>query len=76
MTGTGTAIRPLALTKDTNDHVEIAVSDPLRRGAAVGLPQLLRRTCDGPDSAISEIIVYGTDPCPRSTDDEVVGVRP
>jgi hypothetical protein len=24
------------------------------------------------DNAISEIIVYGTDPCPRSTDDKVV----
>ena len=24
------------------------------------------------DDHISEIIVYGTDPCPRSTDDEVV----
>ena len=25
---------------------------------------------------VSEIIVYGTDPCPRSTDDEVGGLRP
>ena len=25
-----------------------------------------------PNTKISEIIVYGTDPCPRSTDDEIV----
>ena len=27
------------------------------------------------DTKVSEIIVYGTDPCPRSTDDEIVVAR-
>src|SRR5262245_43728381 len=40
---------------------------------AIGLPALLAPAPALAQSAkISEIIVYGTDPCPRSTDDEVV----
>ena len=35
-------------------------------GAAVSLPAQAQQ------SPLSEIIVYGTDPCPRSTDDQVV----
>ena len=36
-------------------------------GLALALPVALAQ-----NGRISEIIVYGTDPCPRSTDDEVV----
>ena len=35
-------------------------------GAAVSLPAQAQQ------AGLSEIIVYGTDPCPRSTDDQVV----
>lgn len=37
-------------------------------GLAAGAPA----TAQNAQSQVSEIIVYGTDPCPRSTDDEVV----
>ena len=40
---------------------------------ALALPALVAPTPALAQGArISEIIVYGTDPCPRSTDDEVV----
>ncbi|MEO7564631.1 MAG: hypothetical protein ABIR63_06585 [Sphingomicrobium sp.] len=35
-------------------------------GAAIPVPALAQQ------SDLSEIVVYGTDPCPRSTDDQVV----
>ncbi|MEO6433855.1 MAG: hypothetical protein ABIO29_07765 [Sphingomicrobium sp.] len=44
-------------------------------GAAVALSSAALMTpveAQAQDASISEIIVYGTDPCPRSTDDEVV----
>ncbi len=39
---------------------------------AVGLATLPATPAEAQAARISEIIVYGTDPCPRSTDDEVV----
>ena len=50
---------------------------PLLRVAATGLALALPALAApvpalAQSSKISEIIVYGTDPCPRSTDDEVV----
>jgi hypothetical protein len=40
---------------------------------AVGLPAVIAPApAMAQNNTISEIIVYGTDPCPRSTDDEVV----
>ena len=47
---------------------------PLMLGAvAVGLGGLaLPAPALAQQSRVSEIIVYGTDPCPRSTDDEIV----
>jgi len=42
-------------------------------GLAATLPALVAPTpALAQNSKISEIIVYGTDPCPRSTEDEVV----
>lgn len=42
-------------------------------GLAVALPILgMPAPALAQSASISEIIVYGTDPCPRSTDDEVV----
>jgi hypothetical protein len=42
-------------------------------GLALALPALVAPApALAQNSKISEIIVYGTDPCPRSTDDEVV----
>ena len=43
-------------------------------GAAIGLAGLIAPTAPAmaQNSKVSEIIVYGTDPCPRSTDDEIV----
>ena len=41
-------------------------------GIAVGLSALPAVPAFAQNAKISEIIVYGTDPCPRSTDDEVV----
>ena len=42
-------------------------------GFALALPALVAPTpALAQNGKISEIIVYGTDPCPRSTDDEVV----
>ena len=42
--------------------------------AALGLAGLLAPTAPAlaQNTKVSEIIVYGTDPCPRSTDDEIV----
>ena len=42
--------------------------------AAIGLVGLLTPAAPGlaQSTKVSEIIVYGTDPCPRSTDDEIV----
>ena len=40
-------------------------------GLALGLAAL-PATGNAQAGKVSEIIVYGTDPCPRSTDDEVV----
>ena len=37
-----------------------------------GLPRCPRAGAGPQRSRVNEIIVYGTDPCPRSTDDEVV----
>ncbi len=48
---------------------------PLSFGAAaLGLAALVAPTAPAlaQNSKVSEIIVYGTDPCPRSTDDEIV----
>ena len=48
---------------------------PLSLGAAaIGLAGLIAPAAPtlAQTSKVSEIIVYGTDPCPRSTDDEVV----
>jgi hypothetical protein len=42
-------------------------------GAAVFVSGLaLRETPAAAQNSVSEIIVFGTDPCPRSTDDQVV----
>ena len=42
--------------------------------AAVGLAgiALLPAPASAQNTRVSEVIVYGTDPCPRSTDDEIV----
>ena len=40
--------------------------------AAIALPAAFAPAPALAQSKVSEIIVYGTDPCPRSTDDEVV----
>ncbi len=40
--------------------------------AAAGLVATVPATAQNSNAQVSEIIVYGTDPCPRSTDDEVV----
>ena len=42
--------------------------------AAVGLAgiALLAAPASAQNARVSEVIVYGTDPCPRSTDDEIV----
>ncbi len=41
-------------------------------GVAVGLTALPAAPALAQAPRVNEIIVYGTDPCPRSTDDEVV----
>ena len=43
-------------------------------GAAIGLAALAAPSAPAlaQNAKVSEIIVYGTDPCPRSTDDEIV----
>ncbi len=44
-------------------------------GAAFGLAAMIAPAAPAlaqNNSKVSEIIVYGTDPCPRSTDDEIV----
>jgi len=42
-------------------------------GLVLALPTTVAPTpAEAQNGRISEIIVYGTDPCPRSTDDEVV----
>ncbi len=42
-------------------------------GLVLALPMTVAPTpAEAQNGRISEIIVYGTDPCPRSTDDEVV----
>ena len=42
-------------------------------GLVLALPATVAPTAaEAQNGRISEIIVYGTDPCPRSTDDEVV----
>ena len=41
-------------------------------GLAAGLAALPQPSFAQAGSRVSEIIVYGNDPCPRSTDDEVV----
>ncbi|HEX6218053.1 MAG TPA: hypothetical protein VFZ35_02120, partial [Sphingomicrobium sp.] len=41
-------------------------------GFAAGLAALPQPSLAQAGSRVSEIIVYGNDPCPRSTDDEVV----
>ena len=42
-------------------------------GIAIAMPAVWGATpASAQSSKVSEIIVYGTDPCPRSTDDEVV----
>jgi hypothetical protein len=49
-------------------HLTLAVT-----GIALALPAVLAPSpALAQNGRISEIIVYGTDPCPRSTDDEVV----
>jgi hypothetical protein len=44
----------------------------LTLAAAIALPAAFAPAPALAQSKVSEIIVYGTDPCPRSTDDEVV----
>ena len=72
MTGTGVAIRPLIPMRRKPVHM----SKPLYLTLAatmVAAPALLAsQPAVAQNGKISEIIVYGTDPCPRSTDDEVV----
>lgn len=43
-------------------------------GAVIGLAGIIAPAAPAlaQNSKVSEIIVYGTDPCPRSTDDEIV----
>lgn len=40
--------------------------------AIMALPLAMPTPASAQSTRVSEIIVYGTDPCPRSTDDEVV----
>lgn len=40
--------------------------------AAAAVAAIAPATAQNNNAQVSEIIVYGTDPCPRSTDDEVV----
>lgn len=44
----------------------------LAGAAIVGAGGAISFPADAQQSGLSEIIVYGTDPCPRSTDDQVV----
>jgi hypothetical protein len=41
-------------------------------GAAMASFALLPAPAEAQQNSVAEIIVYGTDPCPRSTDDQVV----
>ena len=40
--------------------------------AIMAMPLAVPTSASAQSTRVSEIIVYGTDPCPRSTDDEVV----
>src|SRR6478735_8289566 len=74
MTGTGTAARPLTPQKERNRMPKLSYLTLPAAGLVLGLPALLvpAPALAQNNNKISEIIVYGTDPCPRSTDDEVV----
>jgi len=41
-------------------------------GLAISVPATAQESPQGTGQRIAEIIVFGNDPCPRSTDDEVV----
>lgn len=51
-------------------RVALMTAALLGTAAAVGAPALAQEQSAG--QRIAEIIVYGNDPCPRSTDDEIV----
>src|SRR6187551_1268506 len=72
MTGTPSAIRPLEPMK--RKPVLMSKLPYLTLAAAIlAAPALMGpQPAAAQNSKISEIIVYGTDACPRSTDDEVV----
>src|SRR5204863_2298124 len=72
--GTGTAARPLTPQKERNRMPKLSYLTLPAAGLVLGLPALLvpAPALAQTNNKISEIIVYGTDPCPRSTDDEVV----
>ena len=44
----------------------------LLAGLAISVPAAAQESPQGTGQRIAEIIVFGNDPCPRSTDDEVV----
>ena len=44
----------------------------LLAGLAISVPATAQESSQGTGQRIAEIIVFGNDPCPRSTDDEVV----
>jgi hypothetical protein len=57
-------------SKERNAKMTKILSGAAATALAAGL--LFAVPATGQKSSVSEIIVYGTDPCPRSTDDEVV----
>ncbi|MDQ3482415.1 MAG: hypothetical protein M3448_03265 [Pseudomonadota bacterium] len=50
----------------------ISLASAAGLGTLLGLAAVPAAAQSNTDSRIAEIIVYGTDPCPRSTSDEVV----
>jgi hypothetical protein len=55
-----------------NAMTKLAVTIAIGTGLIAGLTALPEQGLAQAGSRVSEIIVYGNDPCPRSTDDEVV----
>jgi hypothetical protein len=55
-----------------NAMTKLAVTIAVGTGLIAGLTSLPEQGLAQAGSRVSEIIVYGNDPCPRSTDDEVV----
>jgi hypothetical protein len=51
---------------------KLALGSGIAAAAALGVFALVPASAQNSDPQVNEIIVYGTDPCPRSTDDEVV----